>query len=545
MRFLHFLICCCVCFSGFSLKAQEQYAIRVVFAGKDATTYSLTQPQAYLSERAINRRSKYGLAIDSTDLPVPTAYVNQVLTTSQGVLHTTSKWHNSCVVLVADTTTLALVRTFPFVQNTHPVGYYQDGLHQKPTGPSPSGGAVPLDFDENYYGAAWDQINLCRGAYLHEQGLMGQGVLIAVIDVGFNGVPTIAAFDSLRAGSRIADVWNFIEQDDQVYQNSGHGTQVLSCMAALLPQTFVGTAPYATYALYTTDHLSTEQSIEEDNWVAAIERADSLGADLVNSSLGYNEFDQPEDTYTYAQLDGQTTLVARAANIATAKGMTVISSAGNEGNNNWHYLLTPGDADSALTVGASDINKQVATFSSRGPNAAGVLKPDVAAMGVAASVINGSGQVVQQNGTSIATPILTGLVACLFQARPNTTPAYLRAVIRAAGHLHEQPNYELGHGVPDFYEAYQQITAIKEQEQTANPYYIYPNPARDGIYIRGHFPSSGVAISLFSLSGQGLLERHLNGQHMHYVGLPALPQGIYLLKLKDKNGIFFEKLVIE
>ena len=358
-----------------NVKAQnEQYAFLVHFKDKAATTFSLNNPQQYLSARALERRAKYNITIDSTDLPVVATYVDSIIEVTNGVLHLTSRWQNFAVILVEDSASILLLSNIDFVKDFRLVGYYAAGLHMLPAPDNDSAtGDKPTDFDENYYGAAWKQIHLCNGEYLHSEGWTGNDKLIAVIDAGFEGVNTNMAFDSLYQQGRLLDTHNFILDTSYVYDYSQHGSVVLSCMASLIPETHVGTAPYASYALYATDDQSTEQIIEESNFVAATERADSIGADLITTSLGYNTFDDPADNHTYAELDGKTTLVAKAANTATQKGIVVLASAGNEGNLPWEYILTPGDADSAMTIGSVNSVKTVAASSGHGPNAAGSL----------------------------------------------------------------------------------------------------------------------------------------------------------------------------
>ncbi|RYZ49352.1 MAG: hypothetical protein EOP49_16470, partial [Sphingobacteriales bacterium] len=364
------------------LQAQEQFAFRVRFTDKNKTTHTLSAPQQYLSQRALDRRNKYNIAVDSSDLPVVATYIDSVLHETQGVLHLRSRWQNSCVILLHDSADILNIQNIAFVKDIKPVGHYAGGLHQRPgTAVEEPVGEKPTDFDANFYGGAWNQIHLCNGEYLHEQGYMGEGKLIAVIDVGFTGANTIAAFDSLFQQNRLMDTWNYILDTSYVFSYGAHGCQVLSCMASYIPQTHVGTAPKAMYALYATDDLNSEQAIEEDNFTAAAERADSLGADLITTSLGYNTFDDPNDSYTYSDLDGHTTIVAKAANAASSKGIMMIASAGNEGNTAWQHILTPGDADSAMTVGSVNSLKQHSSSSGIGPNAAGVLKPNVSAMG--------------------------------------------------------------------------------------------------------------------------------------------------------------------
>lgn len=465
---------------SFSIAAQAQsaqYAFRVKFKDKNTTTFSLDAPEAYLSAIAIDRREKFEIGIDSTDLPVVGAYINDVLTATGGILHNTSKWLNQCVILTEDSTSIIAVSELPFVQSVRKVAYYTSGLHERPSGGGTTG-ARPTAFDDEFYGSAWGQINMCNGEYLHEQGYIGTDVTIAVLDVGFPGVNTAAAFDSMRLGGRIKDAYNFIYNDEAIYESDAHGTKVLSTMAAYLPETYVGTAPLANYLLYATDQYSTEQLIEEDNWIAAAERADSAGADIINSSLGYNTFDNTEDSYAYEQLDGVTTLFAKAANAATRKGILVVTSAGNEGMTSWEHILTPGDADSALTVGSVNSLKEHAITSGNGPNAGGLLKPNVSVQGVAASTVTSTGSVVTGTGASYATPILSGMAACLMQAAPDKKPLEIRTVIEQVSDHYETPDNEIGFGVPDFMKALQTLSIATETGDKINGS-VWPNPVLD------------------------------------------------------------------
>lgn len=523
--------------NAFLLKAQDpQYAFRVSFTDKQPTLFSLHTPADYLSSRALDRRLKYGIAIDSLDLPVPVSYTDSVLTVTGGVLHTTSRWLNSCVVLCPDAAAAAAaLSNLSFVQEFRQVAYYPTGLHQRPGQPDttgPGGGARPTDFDEPFYGVAWSQIHLCHGEFLHEEGYMGAGKLIAVVDVGFSGVHTAPAFDSLFAGGRLADTWNFIRDTAHVFDYGAHGCQTLSCMAAYQPGTHVGTAPEASYALYATDDLSSEQAIEEDNYVAATERADSIGADLISTSLGYNTFDNPADSYTYSELDGHTTLVARIANIATTKGILTVASAGNEGSSNWHYILSPGDADSAMTIGSVNNLKSPASTSGRGPNASAMLKPDVCAQGVQAAVVQASGSIGYQSGTSYATPVLAGLAACLMQALPEKTPSEIRSLIAAIADSAASPNYNVGNGVPDFRKALG-ANSIVTHGQLPDPFILYPNPASRFVSIRMREGGTAKSVHyhLADLGGstlqQGTLPLAAGVLH-----LQAYATGLYLLQLE-------------
>ncbi len=526
-----------------------QYAFRVTFTDKNTTSFSLSQPSSFLSQRALDRRSRYECPIDSSDLPVARFYVDSVLKITGGQLHLSSRWFNYCVVLMEDSGANAQIRELSFVAGSKQVAYYPSGSRQRPTGdevPSSTGnGYKPTRFDADFYAAAWTQIQLCNGALLHESGNRGQGMLIAVMDVGYSGVPDIPAFDSMRQHNRLADTWNFIYDTSFVFDYGAHGSQVLSCMAAYQPGVFVGTAPEASYALYATDHLTTEQAIEQDNWVAAAERADSIGADLINSALGYNTFDNPEDSYTYSDLNGQTTLLARAANIATRKGILVVTSAGNEGNTTWQYLLSPGDADSALTVGSVNASRQPALSTGKGPNAAGILKPNVSAMGVQAAVINGQGQVTTASGASFATPIIAGLSACLLQGAPEQTPLQIRTLIESVAHRYGNPDTLSGYGVPDFGKAWLQMTGLDKHSFVDENYSrIYPNPATHEITIvlQNQAIPTAMIVAVCNLSGHVLLQAENNGPSLK-LNIASLPAGIYLLKVVTKQGVRIQKWI--
>lgn len=530
-----------------SLWAQNpQYAFRVYFSDKNATTYTLSDPSAYLSTRAIDRRTKYSIDIDSTDLPVADAYVDSVLHTTNAILHLRSRWQNSCVILLEDSTDILALQPITFVKSVKQVAYYSTGLHEKPGAPdTTTTGDKPTDFDENFYGQAWSQIHLCHGEYLHQQGYMGEGKLIAVIDVGFSGVNTAGPFDSMRQQNRLIDTWNYIYDTTHVFGYSAHGCQVLSCMASYAPQSHVGTAPKAMYALYVTDDQNSEQAIEEDNFVVAAERADSLGADLITTSLGYNTFDDPDDSYTYSDLDGKTTLVAKAANMAVRKGIFMVASAGNEGMLPWHYILTPGDADSAMTIGSVNNVKAYAISSGKGPNAAGVLKPNVCAQGVQAYVVTPAAAVSQATGTSYATPVLAGLTACLMQVVPEMPPLALRSLIESVADSFAAPTYRVGNGVPDFQKAYS-LVGIDEltPEKADGIFHIYPNPAGDKVFVSEQgTPHKNIRYDLYDIRSQLIQQGNVRSGNSIATG--ALSRGIYFLRLNNGKQYQVLKLLLQ
>ncbi len=530
--------------------AQQQYAVRVFFTDKQNTAHSLSQPQQFLSQRAIERRAKYNIDIDSTDLPLTTQYVDSVVNTSNAVVHLTSKWMNYAVLLMPDTLSLYTISGYDFVTSTQVIAYYPSGLHSNTiktpiiTPPPQNHTYTPAAFDQTYYGKAWQQISQCKGEYLHQNGFMGENILIAVLDVGFIAVNSNSAFDSTNSNNRIIDTWNFVNDTAHVFDYGNHGSLVLSCMAANREGTYIGTAPSALYALYLTDDNNTEQFVETDNWLAAAERADSIGADIINASLGYNTFDNPIHNFTFDMLNGNTTLVARAANIAVEKGILVICSAGNEGNSSWKKILSPADATKALTVGAVDSLGNVGTFSSRGPNATGLLKPNVSTRGVGAAVVTQGGSVFNINGTSFSAPILSGLAACLLQAYPNTPPLDLKKAIEKSATNYTFPNVNIGYGIPDFSKAFQTLNSINEKLKTEVE--IFPNPVRDILIVQlSNSLINYLHCTIYNLQGQKVVDYIIdNPVKENSIDVTGLHSGMYFMQLNTQSSTITKKIMV-
>ena len=300
------------------------------------------------------------------------------------------------------------------------------------------------------HGYATDQIKMHRGDRLHAAGYQGDGLRIAVIDAGFKNVDQIGAFDSLRLeGTR-----NFVTPSRSVFEEDDHGTKVLSCMAANIEGIMLGTAPNAKYWLLKSEDTRSEYPVEEDYWVAAVEFADSVGVDVISSSLGYFEFDNEQLEYPKTALNGNTTLISRAATMASQRGILLFSSAGNEGNGSWRQITFPADAAQIVTVGAVTSSKKHSIFSSVGFTADQRVKPDVVAMGTSCCIINAEGEVSYADGTSFSTPILAGLAVCLWQALPHLSNIEMIALIQGMGNQYKKPDHELGYGIPDVYKAY-------------------------------------------------------------------------------------------
>lgn len=537
-----------------------QYAFRVSFKDKTGSA-GIGNPGAFLSQRSLDRRAIQGIAVDSTDQPVSPAYVDSTLFLTGGVLHVKSRWMNDIVVLLTDSTQILQLQGRPWITDVRLVASYFSILHNRPAGEEggkASGGAVsgfPAQQAKTtgsplYYGFAWDQTNLVHGDFLHDNGWRGQDKLIAVLDAGFRETDTHDAFDSLWAQNRVADRYNFVRDTDFIFDYSFHGTQVLGTMAAINPGTYVGSAPAARYALYCSEDELGEQPIEMDNMIAAMERADSIGADIIHASLGYDAFSGDAGfSYTYADLDGKTTLVSRGANMAVSKGMFFVASAGNEGADPWHFILTPGDADSALTVGSVNSNKDAAPSSGYGPNSAGVIKPDVMALGSQAALVNIGNGYSFSNGTSYAAPQLAGWAACLWQSRPVTTPYQIRTAINKSAHRYTNPGQQSGYGVPDFGAAYQSLD-VDDPAQQPLVLDVWPNPFSDQLWISIDLKQNArLDLSVVDMTGRlvGRQEQAFTAgtQVVSMQVVSSLPRGLYLVRVSGDGFRYARKVVRE
>lgn len=431
------------------LSAQKTYKYRINLRDKAETTYSLNDPQAYLSERALKRRMKQALPIDSTDLPVCQSYI--IAITDKGAeLVTQSKWNNTVVVQLSDTSLIDKITTLPFVIAARKVWTAPDSIPARnPERKKEVTNKVKKG--DNYYGDAYRQISVHHGDSLHAAGFRGEGMQIAVIDAGFYNADEISVFKKMNLlGTR-----DFVNPHSDIYAENYHGMKVLSCIAANKPHVLVGTAPEASYWLLRSEDNDTEQPVEEDYWAAALEFADSVGVDVVNTSLGYYEFDDKTMNYRYQDLDGHYSLMSNSASMAADKGLVLVCSAGNSGRGVWKKITPPADAENILTVGAVNRDLINADFSSVGNTTDGRIKPDVMAVGVSSAVTGNDGTISHANGTSFASPTFCGLVACFWQAAPWLTAKQVIKAVQNAGDRKNNPDNIFGYGVPDIWKAYQ------------------------------------------------------------------------------------------
>ena len=457
---------------GFGAKAKvpgkKTFVYRYYLTDKQATALSLDKPARFLTRKSIERRQRQGLSIDSTDLPVPKAYVRQFAVKGAEVLGT-SRWQNTVVVRSADTLVLRRLASLPFVRDVRCVYIAPDSIDSKDD--------IRWNVHETFnrwdsvkndpYGMAREQIEMLGGVRMHEASFRGQGMTIAILDGGFQNYDRIPALKS----ARLLGVKDFVEPSNTEparmanspnptsgtsFQLIDHGTKVFSAMAANAPEVMIGTAPDASYWLIRSEVNDVEQPIEEDYWTMAAEYADSVGADIINSSLGYYNYDDVLPSYQLRDLDGKTAFISRTASMLADKGIILCNSAGNSGMGTWKKIGVPADACNILTVGAVDGKGQLAAFSSVGPSQDGRIKPDVVARGSNTTLISGRGTLVHDMGTSFSTPVTCGMVACLWQALRQLTALQVMQLVRESADRHDAPDNIYGYGLPDFWKAYQQ-----------------------------------------------------------------------------------------
>ena len=428
---------------------QDTLKYRISLKDKAATEYSLKKPEKYLSAKAIERRRKQNLPIDSTDLPVCRKYIDEIR--KQGVkIVVTGKWDNFVTVSCNDTTLIDCIAALPFVLSTEKV-WISPGAG-KPSMATERDSVLnqPTIHPDSIYGRAITQIQMSNGDKLHEAGFKGQGMTIAVIDAGFHNVDKITAMQNIR----ILGTKDFVNQQADIFAESSHGMSVLSCIGMNRPDIMTGTAPEASFCLLCSEDEYSEHLVEQDYWSAAVEFADSVGVDVINTSLGYYSFDDKSKNYKYRDLDGRHALMSRQASHIADKGMILVCSAGNSGAGSWKKITPPGDADNVLTVGAIDKRAVLATFSSVGNTADHRVKPDVVAVGVGSDVIRTDGNQGRANGTSFSSPIMCGMVTCLWQACPTLKAKEVIELVRRSGDRAGFPDNIYGYGVPDMWKAY-------------------------------------------------------------------------------------------
>jgi serine protease AprX len=543
------LILLLVLLQFFSFRSKAQVASPnswvIYFNNKGNSAFSFSQPLDFLSARAIARKSNHQIPIDSLDLPVHQSYIDSVVARGFQLLNE-SKWLNAISVFSTDSTLINTLVNLPFINQVVNVKIKQIGGRPIEKWEEETSSVKNLinpiydPLNAFSYGPSLKQISMLEGDLLHQTGYRGEGMLIAVIDGGFWNVNNNPAFDSLIQSGRLLSTWDFVARDANVFDDNNHGALVLSTMCGNLPGMLVGTAPYSDYILLRSEDVDTEYLIEEFNWVCAAEYADSAGADIINSSLGYTTFDNPSMNWIYDNMDGQTAIASKGAEKASQKGLLVVNSAGNSGASPWYYIGVPADADHILAVGAVDSLELITNFSSRGPSFDGRIKPDLAAMGKDVVLANNSGGIQTGNGTSFASPIMAGMAACLWQSDPSMSNLQLRQAILESCDQYNNPDNEKGYGIPDFGIAFTALNGKKiDRPEESLLISIGPNPTVNFTNIIFFSKDTQTLdVKLYDLFGKLLQEQSLNYKASSYNGirfnLEDLAAGIYVVKVSGK-----------
>lgn len=434
----------------------QMYRLYLKDKDLDHTPFSVKRPSEFLSQRSIDRRKRQGIPVDLTDLPVAPAYEKQVAEAGIEIVGK-SKWNNTLLIRIHKDKELRKLEGLEFITKRKKVFQAPDSVSQRMRS-NVRNGLNEWSQGDEFYGAADAQLKSLNGKKLHENGYRGKGMMIAVFDGGFMNADKIPALHKIK----LAGVKDFVVPESKsVFGEMEHGTMVLSTMAANAPDFYVGVAPEAQYLLIRCEDERTESLAEEDYWASAAEYADSCGVDIINSSLGYHGFDDSSMDHHYYEQDGNTALISRTASMCADKGIVCVNSAGNDGMGSWKKINFPADAKDILTVGSINEHGMNAAFSAVGPTADGRIKPDVMAFGSPTCVITGRGSIINDNGTSFSSPLVAGMVACLWQALPGKTAKQIIKLVKLAGDNQQHPDNVFGYGVPDFWKAYQTGKAIK------------------------------------------------------------------------------------
>ncbi|WP_371807812.1 S8 family serine peptidase [Lutibacter sp. B1] len=507
----------------------------VYFKNKPNEATFIQAPLTMLSQRAIDRRTRFNIPIDYIDVPIEVSYINQVKNSNGIVVKATSKWLNALHVQ-GNQEDINNLKSLNFVSK---IEYADRSLNSSSKNRNKQKNTFKNDklkFTTDFnYGNATNQIEMLKGTILHQNNFTGEGMQIAVIDGGFIGVDNFKAFERIRNNNQILGGYNFVERNDDLYVRDYHGMAVLSTIAGYLENEFTGTSPDAQFYLFISEDSTQEVPLEESLWIEAAEKADSLGVDIINTSLGYTTFDNVNYNHLYEDLDGKTTFITRGAEIAFSRGIIVVNSAGNEGNSTWNYISAPADASSVLTIGAVNSESIIANFSSYGPTFDNRIKPDVCAQGEGVYIIDSSGNIATSNGTSFSSPIIAGMTACLWQAFPTKTNTEIIQLIKESAHLYESPINQEGYGIPNF----ETIYSLLESEEIANnvdfEFVYYPNPANEELKFKFPAEVEEFDVEIYTILGVEILQNKVTKNNPS-IPVSNLTQGLYFvhLKLNDK-----------
>ena len=525
------------CFFSYAVFAQQD--AWVYFTNKENVEVAIQNPISILSQKAIDRKNAHNIAIDVRDVPVNESYITRLKTTSGISVLAKSKWMNA-VHVRGEVSDISALFDLDFVAS---IDFADKNLNDlsRPAKQKDKF-ALEASLEDFNYGSAQNQVSMIHVDALHKENYTGEGIIIAVIDGGFPNVNTMTSFSRLRNNNRLLGGYDFVNRTSafDAYTASSHGTKVLSTMAGYVENKFVGTAPDASYYLFRTEDAAFENPVEESYWVEAAERADSLGVHIINSSLGYSDFDNPKYNYAPSAMDGKTTFISRGAQIASQKGILVVNSAGNEGDASWGIVTAPADAPGVFTVGAVNSAGLYAYFSSRGSDFQPTQKPDVVALGLGGMVITESDYIVNNNGTSFSSPMVAGAIACLWQALPNASADEIKQFVRLSASQYTAPDYFLGYGIPNFQLALSQALSVVEAE--VEKFKVYPNPVSSQLHLQLPSRNGTLTLHVYDVLGKKVIEQ-VYSEANPKLDVSQLAKGMYVLTVISKSEILTFKFI--
>ena len=515
-------------FGGFNTFAQNStYRYLVLFKDKNNSPFSINKPEAFLSSKSIERRKKMNIAIQAQDLPVNPSYLDQ-LKSSGATLIFPLKWINGALIQLKPSELAKMLK-----MNNVKGLYWNFPADSSANNQIKSNGnsGTKLSNADPDYGSSLTQLSQLGIDVMHSKGFRGENTLITLLDNGFLNADQVPYLQAIFTEKRVLGTLTTSPSLKSVYEGGSHGTNVLSTIAGQSPGKLFGTAYLANFAMVQTEEDNSELIVEEANWLRGAEWADSLGTDVLSSSLGYSEFDNLKQNHTYADMNGRTTLVSKAAVWASQKGIICTISAGNEGTNAWKYISAPADADSILSVGAVDRSGLKASFSSLGPSFDKRIKPDVSSMGLGTVVGSTTGTIATSNGTSFSAPLMAGFAAGMVQANPRNSSWQIMDAIRKSGNQASKPDNLLGYGIPNFLKATTLLNPILGVEPIRElSIRVYPNPVKIGEKINIDLPEEmDLKLEIFNVQGIILKTLFLKQTHEE-IFLPPLSSGKYYFR---------------
>lgn len=521
-----------ISFLGFS-----QEDAWVYFTDKPNSETYLSNPLSMLTQRALDRRTSQGIVLNINDVPVHQPYIDQIIASTGIVVKAKSKWMN-CVHVRGSITDINNLSSLSFVDH---ITFADNSLNASGRIVKPKSTSKnqlinkQMEVATNFsYGNSANQIQMLNGHLLHQANYTGTGKIIAVLDSGFINVNSTSPFQRLFDNNLILGGYNYVNQSTDVFSLHNHGTLVLSCMGGYVEGQLVGTAPDAQYYLYVTEDVASENPVEESFWVEAAEEADRVGVDIITSSLGYYEYDNPNYSHVYSDFTGNATFISKGANIAFSKGIVVVASAGNSGSSTspFNKVGVPAEATNVLAIGAVKSDEIYANFSSTGPSFDGRVKPDVMAQGQQSVLANTSGSVTTASGTSFSGPIMAGMIASFWQAIPWATNAAVVQFVKQSSDRFDNPTNQYGYGIPDFQIALN-MALLSSNEYYSNQFLVYPNPTKDNLMISIPSNFQNATLFVYNSLGQKVLEMN-NLNKLSNVSLESLESGVYLYEISNQ-----------